>query len=74
MRPVVHRWIVHRDWRADCWMELSFIVVGEAEVYEAYGFDSLTYWQSRGYRVYGVADSFEELDQLYQLACAEVTP
>lgn len=47
---------------------LSFVVIGEAEVYVADTVDGLAYWLEKGYRVYVVADSSEEIDQMYQEA------
>ncbi|MFB5192971.1 hypothetical protein [Alicyclobacillus fastidiosus] len=44
--------------------ELVFVIVGEAETYLC-ALDWLSGWIEAGYRVYGVADTVQEVEQLY---------
>ncbi|MFB5192638.1 hypothetical protein [Alicyclobacillus fastidiosus] len=45
--------------------ELVFVIIGEAEVYQC-TLEWLASWIEAGYRVYGVADTVEELEWLYR--------
>lgn len=47
--------------------ELTFVVVGEAEVYLC-SIDYLPSWIASGYRMYGAGSTKEEIDHLYRQA------
>lgn len=52
--------------------ELVFVVVSEAETYLC-TLDWLAGWIAAGYRVYGVAETVQEVEWLYQQASKEET-
>lgn len=50
---------------------MTCVIVGEAEVYLC-TIEFAPCWIATGYRIYGIAESVEEVESIYQEACEDV--